>query len=132
MSSCAPGSTLSAPHRLGLPGTPRIFHFKWRRPPRLPFSIPSGWGGSNGRSGWPGSQETHLSKTLLTDSHPSASVSLSVKRGQGGGTDDVCRTSIPAVSLQAQITNLTSQAQVQPPPPARCPEAGVSDKRHVG
>lgn len=48
-----------------------------------PFSVHLGWGGSNGRSGWPGSQETRLSRTLLTGLRPLASVSSSVKRGHG-------------------------------------------------
>lgn len=114
VSGCAPGSMLSAPHRLGLPGTPRIFHFKWRRPPRLPCSITQGGEALMEEVGGQGARRP-ICPRLLTDSHPSASVSLSVKRGQGAGTDAVCRTSIPAVSLEAQIKNLTSQAQVQPP-----------------
>ena len=178
---------LSAPHRLGLPETPRIVHLSWRRPAWLPVLIHSGcvlghsvqlletlwteahqaplsmgfsrqeywsswlfpspgdlpdpgikpaslaspagqagslplhylgWGASNGRRGLPETQDTHLSESLLTDLHSLTSVSSSEK-GPQVGAGGVCRASIPAVSLEVQMMNLTFQAQVQPPEMSR-------------
>ena len=77
-----------------------------------------GWGASNGRRGLPETQDTHLSEILLTDLHPLTSVSSSEK-GPQVGAGGVCRASIPAVSLEVQIMNLTFQAQVQPPEMSR-------------
>ena len=81
---------------------------------RFLTTAPPRVGASNGRRGLPETQETHLSESLLTDLHLWTSVSSSEK-GPQGGAGGVCRASIPAVSSEAQIMNLTFQAQVQPP-----------------